>query len=377
MESYDDAVVGAGILGLAHAYQLAKRGHRVVVFERNPRAMGASVRNFGMLWPIGQPFGPMRQLAQRSLMIWHEVLRAAGIWHDPCGSLHLAYRDDEWQVLREFAETARKQGHPVELLDPQSVRSKSPAVCEEGLIGGIFSAAEICVDPRQVLAELPEFLHKTLGVEFHFGSLVRGYDAEHVVCERGRIRAERLWVCSGEDLQTLYPDVMLAWGLRRCKLQMMRSQPFGTRFRLGPMLAAGLTLRHYQSFANCPSLPALKDRVAHESPEFDRYGIHVMASQNGHGEIVIGDSHEYDQQNAEPFAKTMVDQIILDYLRTFLAVPDLQIAERWQGVYVKHPTESYLIAQPCPGVTLVNGVGGNGMTLSFGLAEQVVNRVLI
>ena len=65
---------GRGFSGLAHAYQLARRGRRVIVFERNPRAIGASVRNFGMLWPIGQPLGPLRRLAMRSLQIWLEVL---------------------------------------------------------------------------------------------------------------------------------------------------------------------------------------------------------------------------------------------------------------------------------------------------------------
>jgi FAD dependent oxidoreductase TIGR03364 len=211
-----------------------------------------------------------------------------------------------------------------------------------------------------------------MGITFHFGSLVRGYDHGQVIAGSGDVRAERLWVCSGEDVQTLYPDSMSAWGLRRCKLQMMRSQAFGKQFHIGPMLAAGLTLRHYRSFAHCPSLAAVKERIARESPEFDRFGIHVMASQNGHGEVVIGDSHEYDLENAEPFAKEQIDRFILDYLRTFLDIPGLQIAERWHGIYVKHASESYLIAQPEPGVTLVNGVGGNGMTLSFGLAEQVV-----
>ncbi len=52
---YDDAIVGAGILGLAHAYHLSRLGRRVIVLERDVRAVGASVRNFGMLWPVGQP----------------------------------------------------------------------------------------------------------------------------------------------------------------------------------------------------------------------------------------------------------------------------------------------------------------------------------
>src|SRR5258708_14735555 len=92
---FDDAVVGAGIIGLAHAYHLAKAGRRVVVVERSPRAQGASVRNFGMIWPIGQPDGERRCVALRSRAIWLEVLREAGLRHSPCGSLHLAYHDDE------------------------------------------------------------------------------------------------------------------------------------------------------------------------------------------------------------------------------------------------------------------------------------------
>src|SRR6266849_4653006 len=97
-QSFDDAIVGAGILGLAHAYHLAKRGRRVVVFERSPRAIGASVRNFGMLWPIGQPAGSMHRLALRSREIWLKVLQASGLWHGRAGSLHLAYHEDEAQV---------------------------------------------------------------------------------------------------------------------------------------------------------------------------------------------------------------------------------------------------------------------------------------
>jgi FAD dependent oxidoreductase TIGR03364 len=371
---YDDAVVGAGILGLATAYHLGRRGRRVLVLERNPQACGASVRNFGMLWPIGQPAGPLRRLALRSLELWQEVLPQAGLWHDPCGSLHLAYRADELRVLEEFNATAAEKGYEVALLTPAEVRQKAPAVRAAGLLGGLFSSRETCVDPRQVIRELPGWLSRTFGIEFRFGHLVTGYDRPHVRARGQTWMADRLWVCSGEDIQTLYPEAFQDAGLRRCKLHMMRSQAYGERFRLGPMLAAGLTLRHYPAFAHCPGLSALRERVARESPEFDGFGIHVMASQNGLGEVILGDSHEYDLQGEEPFNKADIDRLILDYLGSFLDLPGLTIGTRWQGVYLKHPTESWLVARPAPGVTLLNGVGGNGMTLSFGVAEQLVER---
>jgi FAD dependent oxidoreductase TIGR03364 len=164
-------------------------------------------------------------------------------------------------------------------------------------------------------------------------------------------------------------------GLFRCKLQMMRSHPVADGWRVGPMLAAGLTLAHYRAFQDCPSLPALKKRFADEMPDYVRYGIHVMVSQNGLGELTLGDSHEYGAEIA-PFDKQEIDELILRYLDRFFNAPELRIASRWNGVYVKHPTEPYFIARPVAGVTIVTGVGGAGMTLSFGLAEKIVKENL-
>ena len=102
----DVAIVGAGILGLAHAYFAAKRGRSVVVFERTPRAQGASVRNFGMIWPIGQRAGAVHQMAMRSRQIWQEILDESGLPYRPTGSLHVVYHQDEADVAREFVERA-------------------------------------------------------------------------------------------------------------------------------------------------------------------------------------------------------------------------------------------------------------------------------
>jgi FAD dependent oxidoreductase TIGR03364 len=368
---YDVGVVGAGIVGLAHAYHLARRGLRVAVFERHRRAQGASVRNFGMIWPIGQPLGPMYQLARRSRELWLEVLTASGLWHRPCGSLHLAYHEDEAQVLREFVTESAGEDRPCELWTPAQVAGKFPAVVQTGLRAALWSPLELAVDPRQVIAELPAWLARSYGVDFAFGTPVLGHALPRVVTPDANRVVRRLVICTGTDFRELAPAAFADSGLVPVKLQMMRSQAFGDRFQLGAHLAAGLTLRHYASFAKCPTLPTLARRLDADMPEYGRHGIHVLASQNGRGELTLGDSHEYGDV-IEPFDKPRIDELILAYLKTFLTIPDLTIAARWHGTYVKHPTTAYIVARPAPEVLAVTGVGGAGMTLSFGLAEQVV-----
>ena len=46
-ENFDVIVVGAGMLGIAHAWAAAKRGLSVAVIERSRQAHGATIRNFG------------------------------------------------------------------------------------------------------------------------------------------------------------------------------------------------------------------------------------------------------------------------------------------------------------------------------------------
>lgn len=68
--------------------------------------------------------------------------------------------------------------------------------------------------------------------------------------------------------------------------------------------------------------------------------------------------------------------MILDYLRRFAELPDLRIAARWHGIYLKHPSKPYVVLHPRDGITAVTGVGGAGMTLSFGLAERIIHEHL-
>ena len=119
-------VIGAGIVGLATARALAVRGYQVKVIERNDKAIGASIRNFGMIWPIGQPDGELYERAMLSRQLWKEVCDSAGIWYDEVGSLHVAHHKDEWNVLQELSAIYRHRNY--RLLNANDTINKSAVV---------------------------------------------------------------------------------------------------------------------------------------------------------------------------------------------------------------------------------------------------------
>jgi FAD dependent oxidoreductase TIGR03364 len=371
MKRVDVAIVGAGIVGLAHAWAAARRGLSVAVFERHERARGASIRNFGMIWPIGQTAGANLATALRSRALWLEIAQAAGLYHTMCGSIHLAYRDDELAVMTEFAEQAGPLGYDCQLLRAAAVLKKSPAANPDGLLGGLWSATEVGVDPRQALATIPAYLAVAFGIAFHFATPVVRVTAQMLHTAMGDERqADRILVCNGDDFLTLFPEAFASSGIRRCKLQMMRTAPQPNGWRMGPMLASGLTLRHYPTFGVCQSLDRLKERIAAETPELDRYGIHYLVAQHRGGEVVLGDSHEYDHEIG-PFDKQEIEDLLLSGLGDMIRLPDWTIAQRWHGTYAKHPALPQFVADPEPGVRIVTATGGSGMTMAFGLAEAM------
>jgi FAD dependent oxidoreductase TIGR03364 len=365
----DIIVIGAGIIGLAHAYRAAKAGKRVIVLERSPAPVGASIANFGMLWPIGQPPGKLFSMAMESRELWLEVLQSAELPHTGTGSLHVACHDDEAQVAKEFAALGPAHGYHCEWLDAAAALERSKALRRDNIQGALWSDTEITVDPREVLRKLPLFLQEQYSVEFHWSCPAYAIEDRCVKTTYGDWHADRILVCTGSDFESLYPEFFAQSGLTRCKLQMLRTEPQPVEWKLGPALAGGLTLQFYPSFAICPSLPALQDRIRRQMPEYVRFGIHTMVSQTSLGELTLGDSHEYGL-SPSPFNREEIDRLVLEHLQSFLSVPTLSIAERWHGVYAKHPQKPYIRFQPEDRVEIITGLGGAGMTLSFGVAAE-------
>lgn len=362
------AIVGGGVVGLGLAYGAAKRGIQVDLYERNERAVGASIRNFGMLWPVGQALGKAFERSMKSRAIWLELANEAGFWYDPAGSLLLAREKDEWQLAEEFYESRKDEGYQLEMWSREKVLKNSPTARTEGLLGGLFSATEVIVDPREANVKTTAFLKEKFGVNFHFKQAI---DKEGV--EKLSKTHDHVFIASGADLESLYPEILLESGITKVKLQMMATGAQPQNWRMGPSVYGGLTLQHYGSYAHCKGLSKLKARIAAETPWFNEWGIHVMMSQNGLGELIIGDTHEYGYTH-DPFIREEINKMVLDYLFEMVDFPKKTIDRQWMGIYAKLPGQIDFIKSPGPNITLVNGVGGAGMTHSMGLGEEVISN---
>jgi FAD dependent oxidoreductase TIGR03364 len=276
-------------------------------------------------------------------------------------------------VLQELDEAFRREGRPVKLLDAAAVTEASGAVVKDGLLGGLHSGDEVIVDPREAIASLPGWLAEELKIEFFWGKCV-SYISDQIVYigNDEEYEADLIFVCSGADFETLYPEQFAKQPVTKCKLQMMRLAAQPAEWRIGPALCGGLSLIHYNSFKAAPSLPGLRRRYADEMADYLQWGIHVMVSQNGRGELTVGDSHEYGLTH-DPFEREFINRMILEYLRKFAQFRDWSVIENWNGVYAKLTDgDADLFFSPEPYVYIINGVGGAGMTLSFGLAEELV-----
>ena len=101
-----------------------------------------------------------------------------------------------------------------------------------------------------------------------------------------------------------------------------------------------------------------------------------MVSQNGRGELTVGDSHEYGPA-PDPFDKRFINEMIIEYLERFANLKEWRQLESWNGTYAKLTDgRTDLICSPEAGVYIINGLGGAGMTLSFGLAEEIIQSLV-
>jgi FAD dependent oxidoreductase TIGR03364 len=363
---FDLAVVGAGILGLATALAAARRGLRVVVIDRDARANGASVRNFGFVTVTGQERHEMWARARRTREVWSEVAAAAGIPIIHTGMWMLARRPEAVDVLHAFLQTEMAAG--CRLLTASEAQRRCPELRAAAVLE---STTELRVESREAIPKLAAWLAEAHNVHFVRNTAVLDVDVPVLRTSRGLMRADRVAVCPGDDFNSLFPGRLAQ--LTRCKLQMLRLASPG--FRLPGALMSDLGLGRYPGYADLEAAAPLKARLAREQPEHLRHGIHLIVVQSADGSLVVGDSHHY-APTPDPFALAEVDALILEEFRTALGIEQPPIVERWLGTYASATGRSVLLDAPHPAVRIVIVTCGAGASTGFALGEEVVASLL-
>lgn len=365
-------MVGAGIVGLAHAVEAQRRGLSVVVVDRDERAVGASVRNFGHACITAQ-IGRNLALARAARTRWIDVGRAAGVDVAECGAAVVARSAEEMAVLDEFA-TARPG--EVEVLDVARLRRHVPLAGGDDVVGGAFLPLDLRIDQRRAVGALAAWLGARPGVRFLWETSLTGLEPGCARTSRGPIAAARTVVCVGHDVDRLFPDIARHAQVERCVLHMLQVAAPSPGARVAPAVLSGTSLLRYDGFSACPSVPALRARVAAERPELLAADVNLMFTQLPDGDLTIGDTHHHTR-TIDPFRAEALDDLLLAEAARLLGVDvdRLTVRHRWRGTYATAP-DDLLVATPVAGARVVSVTTGIGMTLAFGLAAEVLDEML-
>jgi FAD dependent oxidoreductase TIGR03364 len=367
----DVCVVGAGIVGLAHAFEARRRDLEVVVLERHDRAVGASVRNFGHGFVTAMPDGEGLEIALDARRRWLELGPQAGIDVLESGSLVIARHDDELDVLDGVAQDERRAAR---LITPREVGRLVP-IPTEGVLGALHATLDLRVDPRHAVSRLAALLEQDPGARVIWGAHVHAAQTGQLEADHLTVRAPIVLICPGPGFPSLPPELRPRCdGLTLCRLQMLRVATPGAR-QYYPALLTGLSLLRYPGFTSQPGSERVRARIEAERPELVAAGIHVIVTQLPGGDLILGETHDYGDTHS-PFGCEWLDRLVLAEARRLLGADSLDVRERWQGTYPYAPGDPFIVADPRPGVWVVEVVSGLGMTVALGLAPRVLDRVL-
>ena len=364
---HDLVVIGAGIVGLAHAWHAVNQGLRVVVIERDEYSIGASVRNFGHVC-ISAQAGLAAEYARHSRAEWLRLADLAGVNVRETGTLVVARSTEEEAVLHEFAAARNTDAHPsdIHLMEGDDVARRLGAP-SHGIVSGALLTQDLRVDPLTALTRMVEHL-RTVGVEFRFGVNVGTVEEGVVHTTHGQFHAPHIVVAVGHNVDRFFPLLADEYGIDRCRLRMLEiDTPRGVTIE--PAVFTGLSLLRYDAFRELPASAALRERFEHEAPELLAHDLNHMLTQRPDGRLIIGDTH-HRERTSPPFDDERSDELVLGETAQLFGVESFTIRKRWRGVYASSGQTNYLCETPLPGVRVASVTSGIGMTTAFGFARD-------
>ncbi|HEY4223439.1 MAG TPA: glycine oxidase ThiO [Myxococcota bacterium] len=352
-------VVGAGLLGLAAAAELARRGHRVTVLERAVPGAEASTAAAGILGPQLEhdDDGPTLDLgvagARATLaladVIAREVPAHAHLDVMKRGALKIARSDDEARALSRRAAWQTARGLRAHIVDETAARALVPALGDGVALACVFPD-DHCLDPRAYgPALLALALHR--GVALTSGvPVVRmiesaGRVAGVVLANNTRVDADVVLVCAGA-WSSRVPDVQRLAHLQDHTVHPVRGQMLE--------LAA----------PNGDDGGGAVDRVI--------YGAGGYLVPRGDGRVVVGSTTEPSAGFDKSVTAAGVQALLARALTLVPSLGERAIARTWAGLRPSTSDGLPLIgAAHAPGLWLSTGHYRNGVLLAAISAEIV------
>lgn len=356
--SYEAIVVGLGAMGGAAAYHLARRGQRVVGFDRFrlPHTQGSShgetriIREAYFEHPVYVP------LVQRAYDLWGELEQRSGaVLYRRTGGLMIGTANCE--LVKGALRSAREHGLAHELIGAREIRERFPALDPDDDMAGVLELRAGILFPERCVAAHLE-LAREAGADLHFDEPVLSWECDgsgvRVFTHRGEYRARHLVAAAGPWVSGLFPELALPFAIERQTLFWFEAERSGDLFdpRRCPIHLWQFDGRHF--FYGFPDL-----------------GQGVKVARHHDGRIAAPDAVDREISAAEV-------EDIRSLVRRFVPRADSLLLKSAVCVYTNTPDEHFWIDwHPAHAqVLIVSPCSGHGFKFASVIGEIVADLLI-
>ena len=168
---FDIIIIGGGIIGLSIACEMAEKGKKAIVLEKNKIGMEASWAAAGTLEPIWDAEGDGDDLLRmkiKSELMWRDFAQKiqaetnVDVEYNSSGGILIAVNSEEMNQLENTCRAATRHGIESRVLSKEEIISMESDMTTD-VFGGIFLASECYVNPRKVTKALCKYFEKMEG----------------------------------------------------------------------------------------------------------------------------------------------------------------------------------------------------------------------
>lgn len=354
MEKTEIIIIGAGVVGLAIAYELSKTRQDIIVLEKNESyGMEISSRNSEVIHAgLYYPNGSLKhRLCIEGNPLIYELCVENGIRHKKCGKIVVAADKEEADKLEKIYANSQNNGVPdMKLIDQNKVKELEPNV---KAVAGLYSGSTGIMDAHGLMRFYYDASRRK-GVMY-------GFQNEVIAISRGQ-DGYTAKTSNGEELGSSV--VINASGLNSDKISAMAGF---NKYKL--YLCKG-------DYFSVSGGKGMINRLVYPPPEDKGRGLGVHATLDLEGEVRFGPDTEYIDKISYDIDPNKLDKFYKAAIRYFPWVKREKLRPDTSGIRPKlqgpdDGVKDFVIREEAPGFINLIGIESPGLTASLAIAKYV------